>query len=235
MFYLVPARRAEREFIQRRDMPKKIGGGEGGAGEERMEEYPSNALHRFPDKKGTQNISREPTRETGEYRKIGRPRQNQRRSQHQQQQVLNHVYLQQQSSEGVQRRRNRDEECRQSAGECQKAPNRKAIRYLELEAQPAKEIKCQRKEYSEAWNYRYRPRAEYCVCWIAHLTAALAYRFRFAPLLAPLRREILLATNGILFRRQHTTIHEKPNHLQMSQVFPICALITSWLCFSRIL
>jgi|SRR5271166_2109662 len=34
--------------------------------------------------------------------------------------------------------------------------------------------------------------------------SSVAYRFRYAPLLAPCRRPILIATKGMLFRRQDT-------------------------------
>ena len=69
-------------------------------------------------------------RQSAQQRHQRRAEQQQRRRHHHQQQVLHHVHLEQQAGEGVERRRDGDEQGREAAQEARQPPDREALGHL---------------------------------------------------------------------------------------------------------
>ena len=94
MFYLMPTGRIQSQFIEKRKMPENVGGDKRCPAENRVEQDSSDTFERMPNEKRPQNLTSKCTWQAGKNWKIGCAGQDQGRSQHHQQQMLNHVDLQ---------------------------------------------------------------------------------------------------------------------------------------------
>ena len=127
MLHLVPELRAQGEFIQARDMPGDVASCERKQTNEGMGQKVCQTLKRRRGEEGAEPILQHRARQATQERQSRRTEPEERRYHHHQKQMLDHMALQQQFGERMQRRCQRQKQREQAALEGDQAPHLKAL------------------------------------------------------------------------------------------------------------
>ena len=146
MLQIVPAVRSQGEFVDRREVPEPGGCREEQPGRHRVRHHLEGSTKQVPAKERGDPVRADRSRQPHEQGEQGSTQPEQRRRDHHQQQVLQHVDLQQQGRERLDRRGEGQEERRRASPERDWLAARPASLIPAMQREPAAQVDAGRQQ-----------------------------------------------------------------------------------------